>query len=108
MEEYANNYGQKKEDVLDRIQEALFPGGMEMEGTGYKRNILDRRIEKYLDKHFDEYIREFGLVRELDLEVYEEKYSDIVEGIKDIDEFQKDAEAKIASLERRLDRLESR
>ncbi len=108
MEEYANQHAQKKEDVLDRIQEFLFPGDLEIEGTGYERSILDRRIEKYLDKHFDEYIEEYGLIRELDLEVYEEKYNEIVDGIKDISEFQNDTEAKIAELKRRLERIEKK
>ncbi len=107
MEEYADRYAQKKEDLFDRIQEFLFPGEVEIEGTGYERSLLDRRIEKYLDKHFDEYIQEYGLVRELDLIVYEEKLSEILDGIKDIKEFQDDTGATIAEFERRLDRLES-
>lgn len=108
MSEYSEDYGKKKENILDTIQEMLFPGDIEIEGTGYQRSLLDRRIEKYLDKHFDEYIREYGLVRELDLEVYEDRFIEIVRGIKEIHEFQKDTDAQLAEFERRLDALEKK
>jgi len=93
-------------DIMDKIHEFIFPGEFDIEGTGYERNVLDRRIEKYLDQHFDEYIEEFGLVRKLDLEVYEEQMDYIVDSIRDVDDFQKDTEADLASLKRRLDKIE--
>ncbi len=105
MSEYINE-PRRNENILDRIQEFLFPGEMEIEGTGYKRNIIDRRIELYLDRHFDEYIEEFGLVRELDLQVYEDRYQEMVEGINEINEFQTEALTDIHDLKRRLDRIE--
>ncbi|MFO8109440.1 MAG: hypothetical protein R6U17_02815 [Thermoplasmata archaeon] len=106
MEEYAEGYEKKKESILDSIQDLLFPGEMEIEGTGYERSVLDRRIEKYLDKHFDEYIQEYDLVRELDLEVYEEKYIEIVDGIEEIKEFQKDVDSQVSEFKRRLASME--
>lgn len=100
------NIKESSTDVLDKIQEFIFPSEFDVEGTGYERNLLDRRIEKYLDQHFDEYVEEFGLVRELDIEVLEERVDYMVESIKDIDDFQKDAEAELMSLKRRLDKIE--
>ncbi len=95
------------DNILDKLQNMLFPGEVEIEGSGYKRTVIDRSIEKYLDQHFDEYIDEYGLVRELDLNIYEQKYDGIVEDIKDVKEFQKDAAAEIAVLKRRLDKIET-
>ncbi len=95
------------DNILDRLQDTLFPGDVDIEGTGYKRTVIDRSIEKYLDQHFDEYIDEYGLVRELDLQIYEDKFNGIVEDIKDIKEFQKDTSAEIAVLTRRLDKIET-
>lgn len=95
------------ESILDKLQNFLFPGDIDIEGTGYKRTVIDRSIEKYLDRHFDEYIDEYGLVRELDLHIYEEKYNGVVEDIKDIKEYQKDVSAEIAALKRRLDNIET-
>ena len=59
MNEFANRSAKKTSDILDRIEETLFPGELEIEGTGYDRGLFDRRLEKYLDQHFDEYIDEF-------------------------------------------------
>ncbi|MFP4001397.1 MAG: hypothetical protein ACLFU5_05800 [Thermoplasmata archaeon] len=105
MGEFANKSAKKTSNILDRIEETLFPGEMNVEGTGYHRGLMDRRLEKYLDKHFDEYIEEYGLVRELHLEVYEDKYERCVEDIEELEDFQKDIEAEISSLNNRLDRI---
>lgn len=108
MSEYVNEGRNISGNILEKIQEMIFPEEVEVEGTGYRRNIIDRRIELYLDRHFDEYIEEYGLVRELDLEVYEEKYRGILEGVEEIKEFQMDALTEIQDLKRRLDRIEER
>lgn len=105
--EFVNKNVEKGKNVLDRIENFLFPGDITIEGTGYERNILDRRVEKYLDDHFEEYIEEFGLVRELELEIYESKYESLLKDINNIGEFQEDMESELASLKRRLDKLES-
>ena len=106
MNEFVNENIEKGSNLLDRFEEALFPGEIDIEGTGYERNILDSRIEKYLDKHLDEYIEEFGLVRELHLEIYEENVDRMVDDIDEIKEFQKDMDAEISNLKRRLDKIE--
>ncbi len=105
-ENFEERFG-SREDILDRVQDVIFPGEIDIEGTGYERGLLDRRIEKYLDKHFDEYINEYGLIRELDIVIYEENFDKLVDTVKEIKEFQADASAKLAALKRRLDRLES-
>lgn len=107
MSEFVDKHFKGEDNVLENVQEYLLPEA-DIEGTGYKRGLLDRRIEKYLDSHFEEYIEEFGLVRELDLEVYEDKYNFVVDNVKEIKEFQKDAEAEISSLNKRLDRIEKK
>ncbi|MFO7992288.1 MAG: hypothetical protein R6U61_08380 [Thermoplasmata archaeon] len=97
-----------KNDILDQIQEFLFPGQVEIQGTGYERSIIDRRIEKYLDEHFEEYIEEFNLVRELDLEIYEDRYKYIVDSIDDLKEFQMDIDTDITDMKRKLRRIEAK
>lgn len=106
MNEFVNDNIERGSNVLDMIEEAVFPGDIDIEGTGYERNILDGRIEKYLDRHLDEYIDEFGLVRELHLEIYEEKVDLMVEDIDEIKEFQKDIDAEISNFKRRLTKIE--
>lgn len=106
MNIFADESSRKSENILDRIQDFLFPGELEIEGSGYERSILDRRIEKYLDEHFDEYISEFGLVRELEIEVLGSNYVAMVKDIEDIEEFQLDVESELSSLRRRVEKLE--
>ncbi len=105
--EFFNKNVKKGKNVLDRIESFLFPGEMVIDGTGYERNLLDKRVEKYLDDHFEEYIQEFGLIRELELEIYESRYETLLNDIDDINEFQEDIESELASMKRRLDKLES-
>ncbi|MFP3871527.1 MAG: hypothetical protein ACLFVL_01440 [Candidatus Aenigmatarchaeota archaeon] len=106
MTEFMNEHMKKGSNALDRVEEFLFPGDIEIEGTGYQRSLLDRRVEKYLDKHFDEYIEEFNLLREIDLHVYEEKLARCEEDVEEIREFQKDVDDEIDSFKARLDRIE--
>jgi len=113
MNEYVDNEFferniEKGRNLLDRVEDFLFPGEVTIKGTGYERNILDRRIEKYLDEHFEEYIEEFGLVRELELEIYETRYDSLLKDIEGIEEFQEDMESELASIRRRLDKIESK
>lgn len=108
MNEYIDRPMEKGRSIVDKLQEFLFPGDMTIEGTGYERNILDRRIENYLDEHFKEYIEDYGLVRELDIEVLESRFERIKEDVDEIDEFQKDVETELVSLRKRLDRLEEK
>ncbi|MFW5928586.1 MAG: hypothetical protein ACOCSL_05215 [Thermoplasmatota archaeon] len=106
MNEFVNENIERGSNLLDRFEEAIFPGEIDITGTGYERNILDGRIEKYLDRHLDEYIGEFGLIRELHLEIYNDKVDTMVDDIDDLKEFQKDMEAEISDFKRRLDQLE--
>ncbi len=97
-----------KNDILDQIQDFLFPGQVDIEGTGYERSMIDRRIEKYMDEHFEEYLEEFNLVRELDMEIYEDRFKYIVDSIDDLQEFQKDIDADITDMKRKLRRIEAK
>nr|AGF93340.1 hypothetical protein FLSS-23_0005 [uncultured organism] len=106
MNEFVNENIERGSSILDRFEEAIFPGEVDIDGTGYERNILDGRIEKYLDRHLDEYIEEFGLIRELHLEIYNDKVDSMVDDIDEIKEFQKDMEAEVSDFKRRLDSIE--
>lgn len=106
MAEFIDKNIKKGSNVLDRIEEVLFPGEIEIEGTGYDRHLMDKNIEKYLDKHFDEYIEEFGLLKEVDLKIYEEQVDQCEEDVEDLKEFQKDMMDEISVLQKRLDRIE--
>lgn len=106
MSEFVNENIKKGSNFLDRVEEMMFPGEIEIEGSGYNRNLLDRRIEKYLDRHFDEYIEEFGLVREAHLQIYEEKLDRCEDDIEELKDFQKDVKDEISLFEKRLDRIE--
>ncbi len=108
MNEFVNKGSEKTTNMLDYIEDVLFPGEIDIEGTGYNRRLLDHRLEKYLDKHFDEYIEEFDLVRELHLEVYENKFEACVRDVEKLEDFQKDIDAELDSLNRRLDKIEEK
>lgn len=75
--------------------------------TGYKRKLLDGRIERYLDENFDNYIDEYGLVREIDLRKYEERYEALVEDVSDLKEFVVSADAEVGNFEHRLRNIEA-
>jgi len=106
MAEFVNENIRKGSNVLDRIEESLFPGEIEIEGSGYQRRMFDKRIEKYLDEHFEEYIEEFNLVREIDLHIYEEKLEHCQEETEELKEFQKDVKDELKLFKARLDRIE--
>ena len=69
---------------------------------GYKRKMLDGRIERYMDENFNNYIDEYGLVREIDLRKYEERYDMLVGRIAKLKEFVAEADAELGNLEHRL------
>lgn len=106
MSEFVDKNIKKGSNVLDRVEEFLFPGEIEIEGSGYNRHLMDKRVEKYLDKHFDEYIEEFGLLKEVDLTVYEEKVDQCEKDVEELKDFQKDMKDEVDVLQKRLDRIE--
>lgn len=68
----------------------------------YKRRLFDGRIEKYLDQNLDSYISEYGIVTALDLEAYEQRYTRLTSGVKEIRDFILDSDALITGMEKEL------
>lgn len=84
--------------------------GAEKEGEGdetYQRKLFDNRIEKYLDHHAAQYIAEFGLVTSLDIQKYEERYEDMTIRIKGLQDYARDVDADVSSLEHRMQDIQA-
>jgi hypothetical protein len=73
---------------------------------GYKRRLLDSRIEKYLDEYFDEYIEDYGLVTKQHLAVYEKRATDLEERLSNLTSYTRDVDAAVTDLERRVTAVE--
>lgn len=73
---------------------------------GYKRRLLDSRIDKYLDEHFDEYIEDYGLVTEQHLKACEKKATELEERVSNLLRYTKDVDAAVADFERRVTTIE--
>lgn len=71
----------------------------------YKRKLFDGRIEKYLDQNLDAYIKEYGIVTGLDLEVYEERYGRLTKRISQMTEYLADADVKVTVMENDLEKV---
>ncbi len=107
MSEFVNESGKKLDNALDRVGETILPGEVEIEGTGYRRRLTDRRIEKYLDENFEKYVENFGLVRELELKILEKKTDHCEKELSKIAEFQSDVEAELEVLNRKLEKVQN-
>jgi hypothetical protein len=95
--------------LWDRIKGRLQPREEEMteDWTGYERGYLDRRVENYIDAHFDEYVTEYGLVTKLDVETYEERFADMQSRVSALQAFTRGVDAEVTSLERRAGAVEA-
>ncbi|UCH88698.1 MAG: hypothetical protein JSV49_10670 [Thermoplasmata archaeon] len=90
-----------------RIKAYLSGAEKEKDEATYQRKLLDGRIEKYLDRHANEYIEEFGLVTSVDLQVYEERCEDLTMRLESLQEFAKTSDAELSDLERRVTAIKS-
>jgi hypothetical protein len=97
----------EKPSFFTRIRAYLTGADKEEGEETYKRKLFDSRIEKYLDHHASQYIAEFGLITSLNLEAYNERYEDLTMRIKSLQDFARDADAEVASLEKRIDIIKS-
>lgn len=98
----------EKPSFFARIKAYL--SGAEKEGEGdetYQRKLLDSRIEKYLDHHAAQYIAEFGLVTSVDIQKYEERYEDMTIRIKGLQDFARDVDSDVSSLEHRMQGIQA-
>ena len=97
----------EKPSFFDRIK-GYFSKEEEEEGNEtYERNLLDSRIEKYLDHHASQYIAEFGLVTSIDIQAFEERYEDMTIRIKSLQDFARDADADVSNLENRMEAIKT-
>lgn len=92
----------EKPSFFMRIKAYLAGTEKEKEEATYQRKLLDSRMEKYLDRHANEYIEEFGLVTSVDIQVYEDRYENMTSRISSLQEFSRTSDAELTDLERRV------
>jgi hypothetical protein len=97
----------EKPSFFDRIKGYFSHEEEGEENETYERNLLDSRIEKYLDHHASQYISEFGLVTSIDIQAYEERYEDMSVRIKSLQDFARDADADVSNLEHRMEAIKN-
>jgi hypothetical protein len=93
-----------KTGFFSRIK-SLFHKKESEEEQMYKRKLMDRKIERYLDNNFDSFIAEYGMVREFDLFQYEERHATLATKLKVLNDFAREADSQIGNLEGRIEHL---
>lgn len=98
----------ENESTFERIKRVFSLGEREVaeEEEQYKRRLLDSRIEKYLDEHFDEYIEDYGLVTKQRLTAYEKRATGLEERLSNLTTYTRDVDAAVSDLERRVTEVE--
>jgi len=98
----------ENESTFERIKRVFSLGEREAaeEEEQYKRRLLDSRIEKYLDEHFDEYIEDYGLVTKQRLTAYEKRATGLEERLSSLTTYTRDVDAAVSDLERRVTEVE--
>lgn len=91
---------------FERIRE-FFHREEVVEEPIYHRKLLDGRIERYLDENFRDYITEYNLVTEADINAYEARFEVLTVNVGGLTEFTKDIDANVTSLERRVKKIDS-
>lgn len=95
---------EQKTGFFSRIKSWFHKDKPEEEPT-YKRKMMDKKIERFLDNHFESFIAEYGMVREIDLIGYDERHGTLSEKLKVLNDFVKGADAEIGSIEIRVEHL---
>lgn len=104
---------EEDEGILDnmakKVDEFFMPDEYQLETeTGYERKIWDRRIEGYLDAHFDEYISTYQVLTATDLEKLEGRCDNIDIQVRDLKAFALDMDAKVSNLETRVETIKGK
>ncbi|MEA3457841.1 MAG: hypothetical protein U9R21_04095 [Candidatus Thermoplasmatota archaeon] len=95
--------------VAEKVDDFFMPDDYQLErDTGYQRKVLDRRVEGYLDAHFDEYISTYQIVTSIDLEGLDDRCEGIEVRVKDLKTFALDTDAKVSNLETRVDTIKGK
>jgi hypothetical protein len=102
-----------EEGILDSLAEKaddfFMPDEYKLEtDTGYQRKMWDRRIEGYLDAHFDEYISTYQIVTAIDLERLEGRCDNVEIKVSVLKSFVLDIDAQVSNLENRVDTLKGK
>lgn len=71
----------------------------------YERTFLDKKIERFLDEKFGEYIDEFGIVTEEKLRDYDRNLQSFEKKIDELTDFIKNADPDIKNLEKRVEKF---
>jgi len=95
---------EQKPGFFSRIKSFFHKEKTEEEQT-YKRKMMDKKIERFLDNHFESFIAEYGMVREIDLVGYDERHGTLSDKLKVLNDFVKGADAEIGSIEIRVEHL---
>ena len=98
----------ENESTFERIKRVFSLGEREVteEEEEYKRRLFDSRIEKYLDEHFDEYIKDYGLVTKQQLTAYEKRANGLEERLSSLTTYTRDVDAAVSDLESRVTEVE--
>ena len=98
----------ENESMFERIKRVFSVGEGEVteEEEEYKRRLFDSRIEKYLDEHFDEYIKDYGLVTKQQLTAYEKRANGLEERLSSLTTYTRDVDAAVSDLESRVTEVE--
>ena len=98
----------ENESTFERVKRIFSLGEREdaEEEERYKRRLLDSRIEKYLDEHFDEYIEDYGLVTKQHLTTYEKRATGLEERLSSLTTYTRDVDAAVSDLESRVTEVE--
>ena len=98
----------ENESTFERIKRVFSLGEREVteEEEEYKRRLFDSRIEKYLDEHFDEYIKDYGLVTKQQLTAYEKRANGLEERLSSLTTYTRDVDASVSDLESRVTEVE--
>ncbi|HEX9709955.1 MAG TPA: hypothetical protein VGB42_08345 [Candidatus Thermoplasmatota archaeon] len=103
-------YAEGRTGFMDDLK-GLFGMGQEHEDVTetevrYQRRVFDRQIEKFLDKHFSDYVREFGLVDEVTLDLRTEKVGVLEKRAADLVSVAKELDGEVKALDERIATLE--
>ena len=102
-----------EEGILDslagKVDDFFMPDEYKLEtDTGHQRKMWDRRIEGYLDAHFDEYISTYQIVTAINLERLEGRCDTVEIKVGELKSFALDMDAKVSNLETRVDTLKGK
>ncbi|MCK5252679.1 MAG: hypothetical protein KAI64_05200 [Thermoplasmata archaeon] len=76
------------------------------ENIKYKRRFFDKNIEVFLDKNFNDYVQDFGILDETTLEIMDERASVLDGRSRGLLLFIKEADEGATILEKRVEALE--